>query len=95
MNLDGEIIETIPEKTLVTTFKATGHRTARPPGSVRDRAAGRSVPAPLTHYDYEKSKAGVEDGWPLIVAGLKTLLETGKSLVLPNMGTTQPTGDGK
>ena len=40
---------------------------------------------PMTHFDYEKSKAGVETGWPMIVAGLKTLLETGKPLNLPDM----------
>jgi hypothetical protein len=39
----------------------------------------------MTHFDYEKSKAGVEMGWPMILAGLKTLLETGKPLNLPEM----------
>ncbi len=26
----------------------------------------------LTHYDYEKAMAGIETGWPMIIAGMKT-----------------------
>jgi hypothetical protein len=46
---------------------------------------GETCKLVLTHFDYEKAMAGVDGGWPLIVAGLKTLLETGKPLVIPNM----------
>jgi hypothetical protein len=34
----------------------------------------------LTHENAAASKSGAENGWPLILAGLKTLLETGKPL---------------
>ena len=39
----------------------------------------------VTHFDYEKSMAGVETGWPIIIAGLKTWLETGQPLNIPIM----------
>ncbi len=39
----------------------------------------------LTHYDYRDSNAGADAGWKLIVDGLKTLLETGKPLNVPEM----------
>jgi hypothetical protein len=46
---------------------------------------GEACKLTLTHFDAAKSKAGVETGWPMILAGLKTLLETGKPLALPDM----------
>ena len=87
LNLDGEVIEVVPERKLVTSFKATW----APDGETTRimfeiEPLGEACKLSVTHYDYEKSKAGVESGWPIIVAGLKTLLETGRPLVLPDMG---------
>jgi DNA-binding transcriptional ArsR family regulator len=86
MNLDGEIIEIVPEKKLVTTFKALW----APDGELTRvmyeiEQLGEACKLTLTHFDAAKSKAGVEVGWPMILAGLKTLLETGKPLALPEM----------
>ena len=87
LNLDGEIIEAVPEKKLVTTFRATWAPDGEPTRVMFEiEPLGEACRLRMTHYDYEKSKAGVEVGWPIIVAGLKTLLETGKPLVLPDMG---------
>jgi hypothetical protein len=44
---------------------------------------GEVVKFTITHHDYEKANAGIDTGWPVVVAGLKTLLETGKPLNLP------------
>jgi uncharacterized protein YndB with AHSA1/START domain/DNA-binding transcriptional ArsR family regulator len=86
INLDGEIIEIVPEKKLVTTFKATWAPDGEPTRVMFEiEPLGEACKLTMTHYDYEKSKAGVETGWPMIVAGLKTLLETGKPLNLPDM----------
>ena len=80
------MLEIIPEKKLVTSFIATWA-----PDGVSTRVMfeieqlGEACKLRMTHFDYEKSKAGVEMGWPLIVAGLKTLLETGRPLLLPDM----------
>jgi uncharacterized protein YndB with AHSA1/START domain/DNA-binding transcriptional ArsR family regulator len=86
VNLDGEILEIDPPKKLVTTFKALW----APEGETTRimfeiEPMGEACKLTMTHFDYEKSKAGVETGWPIIVAGLKTLLETGKPLNLPDM----------
>jgi uncharacterized protein YndB with AHSA1/START domain/DNA-binding transcriptional ArsR family regulator len=86
VNLDGEILEIVPEKKLVTTFKATWAPDGEPTRIMFEiEPMGEACKLTMTHYDYEKSKAGVEMGWPMIVAGLKTLLETGKPLNLPDM----------
>ncbi len=86
INLDGEIVEIVPEKRLVTTFKASWAPDGLPTRIMFEiEQMGEACKLTMTHYDYEKSKAGVEMGWPMIVAGLKTLLETGKPLELPDM----------
>jgi uncharacterized protein YndB with AHSA1/START domain/DNA-binding transcriptional ArsR family regulator len=86
MNLDGEIIEVVPEKKLVTTFKAMWAPDGEPTRiEFEIEPMGEACKLTMTHYDYAKAKAGVEMGWPMIVAGLKTLLETGKPLILPDM----------
>jgi uncharacterized protein YndB with AHSA1/START domain/DNA-binding transcriptional ArsR family regulator len=88
VNLDGEIIEIDPPKKLVTTFKATW---SPPEGQVTRvmyeiEQLGDTCKLTLTHYDAAKAMAGVETGWPLILSGLKTWLETGKSLDVPMQG---------
>lgn len=84
--LDGEIIEVVPEKKLVTTFVATWAPDGEPTRIMYEiEALGEACRLRVTHYDYEKSKAGIDTGWPIVLAGLKTLLETGKPLALPAM----------
>jgi len=89
INLHGEVLEIDPPKKLVTTFRATwaeaGGETTRVMYEIEPM--GEVCKFTMTHFDYEKSKAGVEEGWPIIVAGLKTLLETGKPLNIPIMGS--------
>lgn len=86
LNIEGEIVEFEPEKRLVTTFIPKW----APDGETTQVAyeieqLGEICKLTLTHYDYEKSRAGVQDGWPRILSALKTLLETGEPLVLPTM----------
>ena len=86
VNLDGEIVEIVPEKKLVTTFKALW----APDGELTRvmyeiEEIGEACKLTLTHFDAARARAGVEVGWPMIIAGLKTLLETGKPLSLPDM----------
>jgi DNA-binding transcriptional ArsR family regulator/uncharacterized protein YndB with AHSA1/START domain len=86
MNLDGEVVEIDPPRKLVTTFKAMW----APQGQITKvmyeiEQLGEACKFTLTHFDAAKSQAGVETGWPMIIAGLKTLLETGKPLSLPAM----------
>jgi uncharacterized protein YndB with AHSA1/START domain/DNA-binding transcriptional ArsR family regulator len=86
VNLHGEVLEVIPERRLVTTFNAKwapDGETTRVRYEIEEM--GEVCKLTVTHYDYEASKAGVEVGWPRILAGLKTLLETGRSLDIPIM----------
>lgn len=87
VNLDGEVVEIIPEKRLVTTFKAkwAGEGAELTRVQYEIEQLGESCKLTLTHFNAEAAKAGVESGWPMILAGLKTLLETGTPLVLPAM----------
>jgi uncharacterized protein YndB with AHSA1/START domain/DNA-binding transcriptional ArsR family regulator len=83
--LDGEILEVEPLRKLVTTFKASW----APQGQVTrvmyeiEKMGEEICKLTVTHFDAAKSMAGVEDGWPLILAGLKTVLETGRPLNVP------------
>jgi uncharacterized protein YndB with AHSA1/START domain/DNA-binding MarR family transcriptional regulator len=86
MNLDGEIIDIEPGRRLVTTFRpvwAPDGETTRVMYEIEPM--GQVCKLTLTHYDYEKARAGVESGWPRILAGLKTFLETGRPLGIPVM----------
>jgi uncharacterized protein YndB with AHSA1/START domain/DNA-binding transcriptional ArsR family regulator len=85
-NLDGEVLEIIPEKKLVTTFKAMWVPDAPATRIMFEiEPMGEACKLTMTHFDAAKAKAGVEDGWPLIIAGLKTLLETGQPLTVAEM----------
>jgi uncharacterized protein YndB with AHSA1/START domain/DNA-binding transcriptional ArsR family regulator len=85
--LTGEILEIVPEKKLVTTFIAPWAPDGEPTRVMYEieQAGPEACKLTLTHYDFEKARAGAESGWQLIFAGLKTYLETGRPLILPQM----------
>jgi len=84
--LDGEILEIDPIIRLVSTFIPSWTENSQPTRVTFElEPVGEAVKFTITHHDYEKANAGIEDGWPVVVAGLKTLLETGRPLVLPSM----------
>ncbi len=93
VNLDGEILEIVPEKQAGHDLQGDlGAARARPPRIMFEiEQVGEACKLTITHFDYAKSKAGVESGWPMIIAGLKTLLETGKPAAdLPEMSVSRP-----
>ena len=84
--LDGELLEITPEKRLVSTFIPPWAENSQPTRVVFEiEQMGDVCRLTITHHDYEKANAGVETGWPIVTAGLKSLLETGKSLDIPIM----------
>jgi uncharacterized protein YndB with AHSA1/START domain/DNA-binding transcriptional ArsR family regulator len=88
MNLDGEVLEIEPERKLVTTFKGLWAPEGEATRVMYEiEPMGEVCKFTLTHFNYAAAKAGVEDGWPMIVASLKTLLETGKPLNIPGMNS--------
>jgi uncharacterized protein YndB with AHSA1/START domain/DNA-binding transcriptional ArsR family regulator len=82
VNLDGEVVEIDPPRRLVTTFRAAWAE----PGASETRVSfdiepmGETCKLTLTHYEAANARAGVDSGWPLILSGLKTWLETGRPL---------------
>ena len=88
--IDGEVLEVVPHKRLVTTFIQ-----AHNPASRDDRASrvtweieprGEVCKLTLTHDDFDGETStykSVGTGWNPILSGLKTLLETGKPLIIP------------
>lgn len=85
----GKILQITPKTKLVYTFKfneTTGDETTNDPVSrvtYELEETENAVKFTLIHNDF-KSKNNtfnsVGDGWPLIISGLKTLLETNKQL---------------
>ena len=54
------------------------------PGHLGDRAGRRLLPARVTHDQLgEDANSELYGGWPMILSGLKTLLETGEDLDTP------------
>jgi uncharacterized protein YndB with AHSA1/START domain/DNA-binding transcriptional ArsR family regulator len=90
--LEGKVLELDRPRRLVTTFAA---KYGPNPESVKDRPSrvtweieprGDVCKLTLVHDDFEGETAtykSVGTGWNPILSGLKTLLETGKALVIP------------
>jgi len=93
--LDGRVIEAEPPNRLVTTFNAHWHQQI---GDVPESTVtyeitqlGEACKLTLVHSDLipgHPLTEGVYRGWQEILSGLKTLVETGKPLVI-----TQPQND--
>jgi len=84
--LDGELLEITPEKRLVSTFIAPWAQNSQPTRVVFEiEQMGEICKLTITHHDVDKANAGAEAGWAIIAAGLKSLLETGRSLDIPIM----------
>jgi uncharacterized protein YndB with AHSA1/START domain len=96
VNLDGKVLEIVPQRKLVTTFAAV-----HDPASAKDRPSrvtweiqslGDVCKLTLTHDDFDGITAtyqSVGKGWNPVLSGLKTLLETGKPLGIPMPAKTR------
>ena len=85
---DGENLEVSPPRRLVQTFRALWSDEVKGEGYSRVtweiEPIGDSCRLTVTH-DQLQAKANPElyGGWPMILSGLKTLLETGQTLTTP------------
>jgi len=75
----GKILKSVPERELVFSFD---HLADEPPSRVtfKVEAQGESVQLTITHDEFQEISAirdRVSNGWPSIIEGIKTLLETG------------------
>lgn len=86
--IEGKIIDTVPNHKLVYSF--SGHcdeEDKEPPSRVtfEIEEMGKACKLTLTHDEFEegsKEYINVGNGWPTVLSGLKTLLETGKPLII-------------
>ncbi len=88
----GEILQSEPPRVLVYTFEVVGE--TEPASRVSFRIdpleatpgpRGQAVRLTVTHEDFPPDSTifkGIVEGWPAILSGLKTLVETGHSLGL-------------
>ena len=88
LQIEGRIVEATPPRRLVQTFHAVwddqvkADPESRVTWEIDDAMPGVSK-VTVIHDDLVAGSATVEQvsgGWPLILSGLKTLLETGKGL---------------
>ncbi len=85
---DGEILEVDPPRLLVHSFTALWSDEVKGEGASRVtweiEPVGDSCRLTLTHDQLRENANGeLYGGWPMILSGLKTLLETGETLTTP------------
>lgn len=86
--LEGENLEVDPPRRLVQSFAALWGEDVKREGTSRVtweiEPVGDSCQLTVTHDDLrEGANTELYGGWPMILSGLKTLLETGESLTTP------------
>jgi len=86
----GEILEADRPRRLSYTFKHELHEDMRQEGATKVvftiEPFGKLVKLTVTHEGFgapSKLLDGISKGWPAILSGLKSLLETGKTLAIP------------
>jgi uncharacterized protein YndB with AHSA1/START domain len=85
---EGENLEVDPPRRLVQSFRALFSEDVKREGTTRltweIEPVGDSCRLTLTHDQLrEDANIGIYGGWPQVLSGLKTLLETGESLTTP------------
>lgn len=85
---EGENLEVDPPRRLVQSFNALWSEDVKRKGTSRVtwdiEPVGDSCRLTVTHDQLrEDANAEIYGGWPQILSGLKTLLETGESLTTP------------
>ena len=87
--LEGKVLIADPPKKLAYTWNGCAEeyrreRTSRVTFDIEPR--GKVVKLTLTHDDLDEAGVtfrGISEGWPMVLAGLKSLLENGQILDIP------------
>jgi len=97
---EGENLEVAPPRRLVQSMTALWSDEVKSEGRTRVtweiEPVGDSCRVTVTHSELRKgANAQLYGGWPMVLSGLKTLLETGETLTTPGSlryGTTKESG---
>jgi uncharacterized protein YndB with AHSA1/START domain/DNA-binding transcriptional ArsR family regulator len=84
----GKILECVPKTHLVYTFSGTAGPTAESRVTFEIEPVGEAVKLTVVHDrfgDNDPLFESTSNGWPVVLSGLKTLLETGKPLGIDKM----------
>ena len=87
--IDGEVIEVQPPFKLVQTYRFLFSDANKAEGFSRvtfeiEKTAGGFCRLTVTHSELrEHANSQLYGGWPMILSGLKTLIETGENLTTP------------
>ena len=91
----GEVLESRPPERLVLSWR-NAFPEMEPEGYTRCTfdisRAGQETKLQVVHeidMDNSKTIASVSNGWPMVLSGLKTLLETGANLNIPRRSATE------
>jgi len=97
LTVSGEVLEADAPRRLAYTFRAEGSAESRAEGhshvSMEIEPLGSAVKLTLVHDRFPADSrvlTGISGGWPKILSGLKTLLETGAPLSIGKPGATRP-----
>jgi uncharacterized protein YndB with AHSA1/START domain len=86
VDIDGEVLEADPPRRLVHSFTTRWEKNEDPPTTVTweiTPMGSETCLLAVTHGGFTSENAtydSVKGGWPVILSGLKTLVETGEAL---------------
>jgi uncharacterized protein YndB with AHSA1/START domain len=86
VDIDGEVVEVDPPRKLVHSFSTRWEANDDPPTTVTweiTPMGSETCRLAVTHAGFRSENAtyeSVKGGWPIILSGLKTLVETGEPL---------------
>jgi len=99
LTVSGEVLEADAPRRLAYSFRAEGSAESRSEGhshvSMEIEPLGSAVKLTVVHDGFKAGSrvlTGISGGWPKILSGLKTLLETGAPLAIgkPGAAAEQP-----
>ena len=86
--MDGKVLKADRPKLLSYTFRETAGEASKEPHTrvtmeIEPEAGTETVRVTVTHSDFvvnSKHRPSISGGWPAVLSGLKSFLETGKTL---------------
>lgn len=85
LDWDGKVLKCVPPRLLSYTFRILGFQKRSSRIVFQIEPAGSTAKLTLSHYGVEaRCRKGIAGGWPVFFSSLKSALETGKGLKVPD-----------